>query len=535
MSSYAKNLAAQTTTKNTSQLNVIPGREVEMAPNNGGGVSFLVDEWTYLDRFLILGTETSTYYQSAPDLTKQNVDNVRKLIAKDGKRVVDRVVEVSDKGLASKNDPALLVLAMCASADSLETRKYALDNLKKVARIGTHLFKFAEFVNGMRGWGRALTRAIADWYNSKNANQLAYQVIKYQQREGWSNRDLLRLSHPVASNDEQNSIYKWIVSGDTCSNAIISAFESAKVAKSASEVISLVQEYNLPREAIPTQFLNDAAVWDALLQKMPMTAMIRNLGKMSSLGMFGKFSDAEKLVVGNLSNQKAIQDARVHPLAILNAMMTYKMGRGVKGSLSWEVSRKVVDALNDAFYLSFKNVTPTGKNTLLALDVSGSMTWENIGGVVGLTPRAASAAMALVTANVESNYEIMGFSGSWSKSDMKDIKITPKMNLDEAMSVVNKCPAGGTDCALPMLWAERNKVAVDNFAIYTDNDTNSNSVHPSLALKNYCNKQGRNAKLAVVAMTATNFTIADPKMNNMMDFCGFSSDAPQVMNNFFSS
>lgn len=39
------------------------------------------------------------------------------------------------------------------------------------------------------------------------------------------------------------------------------------------------------REHIPTDLLNDRSVWAALLVKMPMTAMIRNLGKMSAVGL----------------------------------------------------------------------------------------------------------------------------------------------------------------------------------------------------------------------------------------------------------
>lgn len=51
-------------------------------------------------------------------------------------------------------------------------------------------------------------------------------------------------------------------------------------------------EHDLPREAIPTEKLNELAVWEALLEKMPMTAMVRNLGKMTSIGLLKPLSDA---------------------------------------------------------------------------------------------------------------------------------------------------------------------------------------------------------------------------------------------------
>jgi 60 kDa SS-A/Ro ribonucleoprotein len=58
--------------------------------------------------------------------------------------------------------------------------------------------------------------------------------------------------------------------------------------------VKLINAFDLPREAIPTQWLNEVVVWEALLERMPMTAMIRNLGKMTSLGLLAPFSDAKR-------------------------------------------------------------------------------------------------------------------------------------------------------------------------------------------------------------------------------------------------
>ena len=39
----------------------------------------------------------------------------------------------------------------------------------------------------------------------------------------------------------------------------------------------LVREYGLPREALRSEHLTQAVVWEALLEDMPMTALVRNL------------------------------------------------------------------------------------------------------------------------------------------------------------------------------------------------------------------------------------------------------------------
>ena len=145
-------------TRKTPQSEAIPGKE--MVKNEAGGYVFPVDDWKRLDRFLILGSEGGTYYASERKLTIENAQAVTRCIDTDGPRVVARVVEISDTGRAPKNDPALFVLAMCAGMGNLDTRQAALNALPKVARIGTHLFHFLEYVEGFRGWGRGLRRAV---------------------------------------------------------------------------------------------------------------------------------------------------------------------------------------------------------------------------------------------------------------------------------------------------------------------------------------------------------------------------------------
>jgi 60 kDa SS-A/Ro ribonucleoprotein len=559
MSNYAKTLrGAVKSSHATPQSQAIPGREADQAKNNAGGYSFKLSPWDQLDRFLILGTEGNTYYATEQKMTADNAANIVALIGVDGLRVVNRVVEISDAGRAPKNDPALFVLALASASDSDDVRKAALAALPKVARIGTHLFHYAAFVEGVRGWGRALKRAIANWYLEQPLDRLANQAIKYQARDGWSHRDLLRLAHPKTEDAARDATFKWIVGGEAklgdkaeYLHPQIQAFEQAKRATKASEIVALIRDANLPREAIPTQFLNEAKVWEALLENMPLTAMVRNLATMTRVGLLTSMSAAEKHVKAQLADAETLRKARVHPIAILAALMTYKSGRSARGSNTWTPIRGVVDALDQAFYGTFGNVTPTGKNTLLALDVSGSMGGGEIAGIPGLTPRVASAAMALITANVESSYEFIGFTGGGSTSRWsyggttnKNVKsagpvsiltISPRQRLDDVIRTVSGLPFGSTDCSLPVTWAQSNKLPVESFAVYTDNETWAGTIHPSQALKDYRRKTGLNAKMAVVGMTATNFTIADPQDVGMMDFVGFDTSAPQLMSDFFKN
>jgi 60 kDa SS-A/Ro ribonucleoprotein len=511
----------------------------EQVFNSAGGAVFAISKWDHLLRFLILGSEGGSYYAGEQKLTVENAKNVIACIKEDGLATVDMIVDVSKSGRAPKNDPALLALALCTNPEyaDAETRGYALAMLPEVARIGTHLFHFAEFVNSQRGWGRLLREGIANWYTRQDEVRLANQVIKYQQRDGWSHRDLLRLSHPKPDSVVKGNLYRYIVKGaegmkegDVIPELVV-AFERAKTADRKT-LIKLIQDYNLTREMLPTETLNDADVWEALLENMPMTAMIRNLGKMTSIGLLTEGSNATVKVVNTVTDGAILKKARVHPFTILVALGQYSQGRGLKGSLTWNAVPQIKNALDEGFYASFGLIESTGKRTLLSLDISGSMHGGNLCNSA-ITCAQGALAMAMVTMRTEpaGSWKLMGF-GSPQYQELK--MVTSKMKLNVAVDAISRLGFGATDCSLPMIYALNNKIPVDTFAVYTDNETWAGRVQPFEALRQYRDKMGIESRLVVVGMTATKFSIADPKDKGMMDVVGFDTATPDVIAGFSS-
>lgn len=529
-------------TRKTPQSEAIPGSG--QAANSAGGFSWQVDDWTRLDRFLVLGTEGGSYYASEKKLTKGCAEAAQRCIDADGARTVARVTEISESGRAPKNDPALFVLAMATASKDKETRRAAWAALPRVARIGTHLFHFAEYRQAFGGWGRLARKAFGEWYTAKEADALAMQAVKYQSRDGWSHRDVLRLAHPCPQDSKQAAVFDWIVNGTEKGKKakgherraykqssvpdLLQAFEDLKErADDPKKAAKLISMYGLPREAVPTQLLKEPVVWEALLDHMGTTALVRNLGNMSKCGLLSPLSKGEKTVISKLTDSETIRKSRIHPVQVLTALLTYKVGHGNKSDSTWNPCPRVVDALDDAFYAAFGNVEPTGKSLLLALDVSGSMGCGCIAGIEGLTPRVASAAMAMVTARVEKDWHVMGFS-----HELVDIPISPRQRLDDVVEMIAGIPMGGTDCSLPMRWAKEKKAKVDGFVVYTDNETWAGDIHPSQALVTYRRQLGINSKLVVVGMVANDFTIADPEDAGMLDVVGFDSAAPSLIQQF---
>jgi len=506
-------------------------------PNSAGGYAWAVNDWTRLSRFLVLGSEGGSYYATEQKLTIENAEAVRRCILADGARTIREIVAISDAGRAPRNDPALFALAMCAAYGNDPTRRAALDALPKVARIGTHLFHFAEYVNGMRGWGRGLREGVARWYEGQPTSvALAGQVVKYRQRDGWSHRDLLRLAHPKTTDAVRNAIYSWVVDGwedvgvDPHPDPTLRtlwAFERVQKATSEAEVASLVREYELPMETVPTE-MRGKAVWEAVLPHAGLTFLIRNLVNLSRVGILRKGAWSEvKAITDRLTDAQALKRARIHPIQLLSALTVYREGKSARGGEGWEVVPQVVEALDQAFYLSFGNVETAGGRWVLALDVSGSMGGGQVAGVPGLTPRTASAAMAMVTYKVEPQVEVVAFCDR-----MTPLTLTRNQRLDDVLRVTGGLPFGGTDCALPMQWALKNRVQADTFVVYTDSETWFGNVHPAQALRDYRQQTGIAARLVVVGMVSNGFTIADPNDAGMLDVVGFDTSAPEVIRQF---
>ena len=133
----------------------------------------------------------------------------------------------------------------------------------------------------------------------------------------------------------------------------------------------------------------------------------------------------------------------------------------------------------------------------------------------------------MVTAKTEPAYHLMAFSSTFMPLD-----IAACSRLSDVIHRTANLPFSGTDCALPMLWAMSSKAEVDTFIVITDNETWAGDIHPCQALRQYREKTGIPAKLVVVGMTATEFTIADPNDAGSLDVVGFDAAAPNVIASF---
>lgn len=538
-------------TRKTSQSEKAAAEQVE---NAAGGFAFKLDDEARVQRFLAIGTDGGTYYVGEKELTKENAEVVIRVASGDkGIWLVNKIVEISEAGRAPKQNPGIFALAVCSSLGTDETRSAAFAAVKRVCRTTSTLMLYVKYRAQFAGWARGHRLSVGRWFTDKPVEDVAYQVVKYRSREGWSNRDLLRSAHPVIDVPSGKALFNWLATGDVVASrgpggesrgvgatredlpALIVAFEEAQAATTVAKWVELIEAHNLPWEAFPDAAKKERKVWAALItnKRLPIGALVRQLPTLTNAGVF---DDATLLgeVTQRLTSEETLKRGRIHPINQLIALKTYQGGRSLRGSSTWTPKRQIVDALDASFYAAFGAVEPSNKRLLLGLDVSGSMTWANVGDT-GLTPRDLSAAIALVTVATEASADVIAFTGGWgARGDtaVTELDISPRQRLDDVIRTISRLGAGPTDCALPMTWAQARGKQYDCFGVYTDGETWYGDIHPFQALKNYRQKMGIDARSVHVAMTGTSTSLADPTDLGMLDIPGFDAAVPRLISSF---
>ncbi|XP_052404404.1 60 kDa SS-A/Ro ribonucleoprotein isoform X2 [Carassius gibelio] len=451
-----------------------------------------------LRRFLCYGSETATYSTKECALGVENALGLMQLIeGTRGVEVVDEIRRFNLEGRAVRPNPSLFALAVCSQHADCRTRQASIRALKDLCRTPAQLFTFVQYKKELRQgsgmWGRALRRAVADWYNSQDGMSLARTVTKCKHRAGWSHQDLLRLSHMKPTDDAVAVVCKYITKGwkgvqeayaDRENSeevqkvfVYLEAVEKAKRCTDEQELIHLIEEQRLEKEQILSSHLRSKEVWKALLKEMPIAVLLKHLGKLTANKVLAAGSADVAAVCERIQDESALRKAKTHPFNILVASENYKRGHGKRSKLRWDPDRDIVQALDCAFSRSISTVEATGKRFLVAVDVSSSLSSVTHGSSISSV--AAAAAMCLVIAQTEPDAQIVVFSeGS-----------------------VRPC-AVSSDITFMQIAAQ------------------------------LIQKTGLFSKLIVCGLIASSLSVADPEDRGMLDICGLDSQAVDVIRNF---
>jgi 60 kDa SS-A/Ro ribonucleoprotein len=540
-------------TVRTPQSEPILGREADMVRNSAGGFTFAKDVWTKLEDFVILGTTGGTYYVGEKEHTYAGAKVVFDAITADGVRAVALATQISaaQPARAPKNFPALFVLAAAVATGDLDTRRAARAALPRVARTTDHLAHFWGYYKNLRGkpsgrgtkpvMNRLMRTALTDWFLSDEADRVAFRACKAKARktgsgEPFALKDMLRLAKPHVEDPAYRALFGWLAGTVTEAEAgaLLPSVEKYRIAKSVTrpaEAVTAVRTLRVPWEFLDDGVLDSPEVWAELAHTVGLTALIRNLARMTRIGALTPLGSSVSDVAKRLTDSGALAKARVHPLDLYLALKVYNSGSAQpnpKAKLrTWSPITAVSDALEEAFELSFGHVEPSGRKLVIAVDSSGSMSSHmTLGGSPLGSVYEVANGMALTTARIEKgNVQVIDVDTSVHAS-----RLTARTSLREIQSW--RPSGGGTDLSLPFSWAQRAGVVADGFLVLTDNETWAGKMHPSQALRSYRSARNPNARLIVASMTAAGHTIADPRDEGVLQVAGFDASLPQLVSGF---
>jgi 60 kDa SS-A/Ro ribonucleoprotein len=275
-------------------------------------------------------------------------------------------------------------------------------------------------------------------------------------------------------------------------------------------------------------------VWGELIKTIGLTALIRNLARMTRIGTLAPFSPSLVNVTDRLSNAEAIVKARIHPMDLYLALKVYASGRSQpdrsKAPRTWQPVPTVIDALEYAYELSFGLVEPSGKRLLIAVDSSGSMSSRYAqvisGGSPLGTPFEVANTMAVMLARIDSgNIHVIDVD-----TRVRSSRVTPRTNLRELARWDSS--GRGTDMSLPFTWALEKRLPVDGVVVFTDSETWAGRQHPSQALEAYRRSVNPAVRAIVVSMTATGISIGDPADPGVLNIAGLDGSLPKLIAGF---
>ena len=525
MASYKKHVA---TTKSVTKK--IYGKD--MVKNHAGGYSFKSDDFEVLKRWLLTGSTSNSFYQSAEEKTDDNVENFRRCLSNNVDKTVDEILYATDNAI---NNHTSILAMVYLSMGNFYCKKKFKENFFKVIRTASHLYEFFSYCKEMRGMGKSIHNVVTKWLTKDlSEKDLEYQLLKYQQRGGWSARDVLRLIKPVPKTEKMSALFSWSVGKNNLTPeqlkekglTRVGTYEELKSLQEydTKEIASIIRSNNLTHEMIPANIKRDNEILQALFERMPITASLRNLASYTEKGIFNDDKNIE-LLQERFSFEN-IKRGRVHPLTMCSAYKIYNAGGSLgKTSLRWIPNKKILMVLEGAIENSFKALETTGKHFYHALDISGSMEWH-ANETLWLTSAEIAGIMALATVKSEPNF----FAGAFSEKFSPLRNFTKDKKFDYAISGKYRegKHMGGTNAGSAVKYAIENGIKTDVFIFWTDNE-NWMGDHVSLLLEEYRNKINKDANAIFVSIEANGITSVDPKDKLSYDICGFNTNTVKLI------
>ncbi|MBI5961107.1 MAG: TROVE domain-containing protein [Chloroflexi bacterium] len=415
------------------------------------------DQEAYL-QVLLTNTLTGTFYAQESELLKESLGLHLSMTQNDPAFAARALVHARSEGLMRLQP--IVGLAYLAKANLTLFHKV----FSRVIQTPGDLTDFVEIVRGgvaPGGMGRSIKTAINLWLNGLSE----YHAIKYATGgQGYSLRDVLRVTHPKPLTPAQDAIFIWLTDAEKWNQPDrraltpqIDAFEQLKrIETNGSDqaaVRALIAQGRLPYEVVTGMIKPDQDTWSGLMRQMPYMALMRHLNTLQRAGVLAIESNA-RYVVDRLVSIDALRKAKILPFQLFTAYRNFKA--------EVPAERLVAEALTEAMDHAFVNLPDLGGAVCIAPDVSGSMSGFIAKGETRYIDIAGIFSGALLKANPQAL--VLPF-----ENKVIDVQLSARDTLVTTADKLAKIGGGGTAVSAPISQLLDRKIRVDTFIGITDN------------------------------------------------------------------
>lgn len=380
----------------------------------------------------------------------------------DGKTQLSRILELAQKC----NDEYVAQVAVYAHEKGfmkdapalllgyLMKKNRALFNaiFKRVITNGRMLRTFVQIIRsgtfGSRSFGTNAKHQIQDWLNTATDKTIINASIGNEP----SLKDIIKMVHPKAPNENRNQLYRWVCDMDYQEDKLPEQLQLyLKLKRNPESVESLP---DVPFQMYTSMGLTTEG-WKHIAKNATWNQTRMNLATFERHGAFQDKTFVDK-ISEKLISERDIVHSKAMPFGIFSAFKKAE-----------NIDYKISDALNVAAEISLQNVPELKGKTVVAIDRSGSMTsLINYRSTIRVMDIAAVLVAALKKKNPD--LEIVLFNDSASVYEPKDKTLLGISN--ELSRMAN----GGTNCDAAMMFIKRryaDKGMPDNIIMVSDNES----------------------------------------------------------------
>lgn len=455
--------------------------------NAAGGVSHKMSSGKTFEALMLTTTFGDDCHNTGDSAVEDFVEAFRNASIEEIKDGISKAHE------AGRKDSVAMAVAMVASAYPSDFNGLFETYIDTARRLRTFVQFIRSGVTGRKCFGSRMKKAIRRWFASKRAEELFNMI-----GQSPSIKDIIRMVHPKPKEGEIEA-YRYILGYDDINldalPPVLRQYEEFKAGKT-DEAPNVNFQRLLNLDLKPSQY-------SGVVANMPPATLLANINMLERRGAF----DSKKTVKAAAEKIKKLVETpngisfQAATAAILH-IGEPQLANAVESIFSEKAAKRLF-----------------GKNVLVAVDVSGSMS-DPITSAMGkkdtvISRTDVAASMLYLIANSRANLTPIAFDTS------VHMDLERKVKSASLSDMVRLCrPRGGTNVQCVFDHILQNEIFdLDAVVIITDDESWGHSGSMATAWKKVAKKLNDGARLAYVKLAAEK-TSAVKESDNCQIFAG---------------